>query len=385
MKKRAILAALLSLLLMLCAQSLGEGESPAMLRNGGSFVFVVKENGQIIGWGDNRTGQLGSRNTRRLYSPAAVAEGIDGNKLADIQCGNENTLFLMDDGTVYTCGTHYHGAQGLGKPSRSVITPTRIPELENIVQVSCGFGHNAALDRDGHVWVWGRNDHGQLGLGDKTERYSPAMIELEGITAISCGGKFMIAQDGQGRFWGWGYNEYRVLADDDRKNILSPELLQGFEELKIVSFSGGSDCAFWLDDEGTLWSRGRNDFRQLGSSETKGKKSGRMVRVDIPEKVASVVAYSSAVIALTENGNVYVWGNLTAGQSGIGKATSMLPTLSWDQGNAVEVANGSLILSFRTTDGKIYVTGFNKHGQLGNGSQTSTSHWSHNGVNVNDP
>ena len=28
-----------------------------MLRNGGSFVFAVKEDGTILGWGDNRNGE----------------------------------------------------------------------------------------------------------------------------------------------------------------------------------------------------------------------------------------------------------------------------------------------------------------------------------------
>lgn len=387
MKYKAAAAIILSLLLLLSGWSLGEEgtDSPAMLRNGGSFVFVVRKDGQIIGWGDNRCGQLGSTQTKLLLKPAPVADGIDGNRLKDIQCGNENTLFLMDDGTVYTCGSHYHGAQGLGKRGRHVITPTQIPELKNIVKIACGFGHNAALDRNGHVWVWGRNDHGQLGTGDKKEQASPVMIGLEGITDISCGGKFIIAKDADGRFWGCGYNKYKVLNGNKQKDILQPEILPGFEELNIVSFSGGSDCAFWLDDQGRLWARGRNDFRQLGSSLAKGEAVGELVRVEIPEKVASVVAYSSAVIALTEEQNVYVWGNLTAGQSGIGKSVSSLPLLSWDRGDAVEVANGSLICSIRTADGKIYITGYNKYGQIGDGTKRSTSHWIHNGINVNEP
>lgn len=387
MRKKAIPVIILILLFALCSRSLGEGSANtiAMLRNGGSFVFVVKENGQILGWGDNREGQLGAEKAKLLLKPTPVAEGLDGNELADIQCGNENSLFLMKDGTVFTCGSHYHGAQGLGKVSHHVLIPTQIPELKNIVQIACGFGHNAALDRDGHIWAWGRNDHGQLGIGNKKEQASPVMLDIEGIVEITCGGKFIIAKDKQGQFWGWGYNEYFVLTDQKQKDILSPVLLPGFDDLNIVAFSGGSDCAFWLDDQGRLWARGRNDFRQLGSSEAKGKAVAQLVQVDIPEKVASVVAYSSAVIALTEEKNVYVWGNLTAGQSGIGKSTSSLPILSWDKGDAEEIANGSLICSVRTSDGKIYITGYNKYGQLGDGTKRSTSYWLHNGINVNDP
>ena len=34
-----------------------------------------------------------------------------------------------------------------------------------IVQIACGRSHVMALNSDGHIFVWGSNDNGQLGLG----------------------------------------------------------------------------------------------------------------------------------------------------------------------------------------------------------------------------
>lgn len=355
----------------------------AMVRNGGSFVYVAREDGTIVGWGDNRMGQLGTTPAKLLLTPRPVADGINAAELADIQCGNENTLFLKKDGTVYTCGTYGRGAQGLGKLDHIVKEPTRIPDLENIVQISCGFGHNAALDAEGHIWIWGRNDYGQLGMGDKTARNRPVMLPLENIVYVNCGGKFTLAQDAEGKLWGWGSNTHQVLFPTQTQVYSKPMLLEGFEEKRIVAFSGGSDCAFWLDDQGTIWTRGRNEYKQLGSSDAKWKISGQLTTVDIPEKVSVVCAYSAATAALTENGNVYIWGSVSAGQLGTGKSPNgTLPVLVWDTGDAVEVAMGSLISSVRTEDGKVYVSGYNAYGQLGDGSTRSSNQWTWNGTTV---
>ena len=358
-------------------------EGCAMLRNGGSFVFVVRTDGSIVGWGDNRKGQLGAEKAKLLMTPQPVADGLNGLELADIQCGNENTLFLTKTGEVYTCGTYSRGAQGLGNVDRIVKKPTRIPGLEHIVQITCGFGHNAALDRDGHLWVWGRNDYGQLGLGDKSSRNQPVMLPMEGIVSVNCGGKFTLAQDRDGVLWGWGSNTHQVLAATRKEAYPEPLALEGFEGKKIVAFSGGSDCAFWLDDQGVIWTRGRNEYKQLGSSAAEWKISPELTTVDIPAKVRTVCAYSAATAALTEDGNVYIWGSVSAGQLGNGTAPNgVLPVLAWDGGDAVEIAMGSLISSVRTRDGRIHVSGYNAYAQLGDGTTRSSRNWTWNGTTV---
>lgn len=359
------------------------GESPVLLRNGGSFLLAVREDGSIIGWGDNRRGQLGMSAARVQVRPVPAAEGLNGNDLKDIQCGNNNTLFLMKDGTVYTCGTYSHGTQGLGPLKHNVNTPVRIPALSRIVQIACGFGHNAALDEDGHLWVWGRNDLGQLGIGNRKGQDTPVMLDLENIVDVTCGGKFMLARAADGREYGWGSNAWRVLEDSSRKEILSPVELAGLDGLEVTAFAGGSDMAFWLDSDGTLWSRGRNELNQCGSREAAPRMSPNLSRVDIPEKVVRIVGYSSVPIALTEGGNAYIWGCTTNGQIGKGKNPgAALPTAGWDTGDCVQVAAGSIFTSLLTADGRIYVTGYNAYGQLGNGNTSATFSWTWNGTNV---
>ena len=89
---KRLLSALTALLLLLFLTGTGTGETAeeepvARLRNGGSFVYVVREDGSILGWGDNRKGQLGTSPAKLLLKPRPAADGMDGKDLLDIQCG----------------------------------------------------------------------------------------------------------------------------------------------------------------------------------------------------------------------------------------------------------------------------------------------------------
>jgi alpha-tubulin suppressor-like RCC1 family protein len=56
--------------------------------------------------------------------------------------------------------------------------------------MSCGGQHVTAVQSNGCVWTWGRNDFGQLGHGDTNTRTIPVDIrnsDVLGITRVACG------------------------------------------------------------------------------------------------------------------------------------------------------------------------------------------------------
>lgn len=61
-------------------------------------------------------------------------------------------------------------------------SPPSSPQGKQLVCVSTGDYHNAAICQDGRLWVWGRGDCGQLGLGDDKNRWAPKA--LQGFTII---------------------------------------------------------------------------------------------------------------------------------------------------------------------------------------------------------
>ena len=64
--------------------------------------------------------------------------------------------------------------------------------------VSLGFEHSGCVTESGHVYTWGNNYYGRLGLGDENNRYSPTLVE-------ALAGEFCVRSDRRMvKIWG-GY------------------------------------------------------------------------------------------------------------------------------------------------------------------------------------
>lgn len=88
-------------------------------------------------------------------------------------CGWRHTVILDDRGRVWTLGgSNKHGQLGRAAVEGSPSVPQLVSSLEGrrVVDVACGWSHSLALVEDGQgrreVWGWGRNDRGQLALGE---------------------------------------------------------------------------------------------------------------------------------------------------------------------------------------------------------------------------
>lgn len=94
-----------------------------------------------------------------------VVECMGGKQVRKVSCGLHHTAFVTGEGEIYTCGNNENGQLGL-KDTRSRYTPTVLEELSQyrFKSVACGYYHTLALTEQGEVFVFGRNDRGQLGL-----------------------------------------------------------------------------------------------------------------------------------------------------------------------------------------------------------------------------
>ena len=66
---------------------------------------------------------------------------------------------------MYVWGYNQHGQLGLGH-FNNINTPQEL-NLPNVKKIICGSGpyHTIAITKLGKVYVWGNNQYGQLGLG----------------------------------------------------------------------------------------------------------------------------------------------------------------------------------------------------------------------------
>ena len=117
---------------------------------------------------------------------------------------------LKADGTVWTWGQNGNGELGNGISSTiGLSVPIQVSGLSNMIAVSGGDCHTAALKSDGTVWAWGCNNNskgvGNFELGDGTniERHTPVqVVGLSNVIAIAAGYLHSAAlrADGQGWF-----------------------------------------------------------------------------------------------------------------------------------------------------------------------------------------
>jgi alpha-tubulin suppressor-like RCC1 family protein len=162
-------------------------------------------------------------------------------------------------------------------------TPTKVANLPAVKHISVGYYSGAAIDMDGNLWTWGRNNNGQLGAG----------FSGSGTTATS---KIRVAST---------YN--------------APSKYSGLTGVK------------------------------------------------------DVVVAESHVIALMENGDVYVWGSNYYGRvcNGSSLSNAYVPLLVSHDGASIAIHMNSS--HFTTTDGEAYSCGGNSYGEIQTGSTNPTA------------
>ena len=108
---------------------------------------------------------------------------INSKNAVEVFCGNDHSFYINKDHHVYAWGHNNHGQLGIGSKENTP-QPTRIKELDPyegdyIVQIEGGEHHSIARTKDGAVYCWGNNEEGQLGIGDTYGEYRKEKAKAE--------------------------------------------------------------------------------------------------------------------------------------------------------------------------------------------------------------
>lgn len=94
---------------------------------GNDHTLVLSANGTVFGCGCNAVGQLGVRLVTD-YASTLTRIHLNG-RCVGIAAGPQTSVFVMADGSVYGCGSNDCGLLGVSLAKRSIGTPTLIPGL----------------------------------------------------------------------------------------------------------------------------------------------------------------------------------------------------------------------------------------------------------------
>lgn len=187
-----------------------------------------------------------------------------------VAAGSMHSLALTESGEVWSWGQPLTswGAPG-GDASNCFARqrePVRVEGAANCVRIAAGAFHNLALTASGHVLAWGNSDYGQLGLGSTTHVAQPAVVEelsKAGVVSLAAGGWHSGALTAGGLVYVWGRGEHgRLGLGEDWRDRLRPvELaLPG----RAAHLSLGGTHSLLITEEGELLSCGRPSFGRLG-------------------------------------------------------------------------------------------------------------------------
>ncbi|NXF11343.1 HERC5 ligase, partial [Smithornis capensis] len=149
------------------------------------------EGGELFTWGQNTHGQLGVGSQTTFIPQPQLVKGLKGVPLAHIAAGGAHSTAVSLSGAVYSWGKNNFGQLGLGD-TEDRDCPSYVGALEHwkTVFISCGAEHTAVLSKEGLVCTFGAGGAGQLGHNSTRNELLPRVVaELWGarVLQIACG------------------------------------------------------------------------------------------------------------------------------------------------------------------------------------------------------
>ena len=163
-----------------------------------SHTCAVLDNGSLMCWGANGDGQLGIGNisANGVWEPTFVNVG-SGVKAISVATASSSSCALLNNQSVKCWGRNNFGQLGLGNTSNNdVLTPHYVNFIGSSKPVSLHAGMNsycAKLD-NGSIACWGRNLDGELGLGNNTNQNTPVTLSIPAgrtVATVNLGKRFM--------------------------------------------------------------------------------------------------------------------------------------------------------------------------------------------------
>ncbi len=381
---------------------------------GSEYSCFMLDNGSVKCWGRNNLGQLGlgdtsnrGDNSSEMGDNLTVIDLGSGRIATAIEAGNHHTCALLDNASIKCWGSNASGQLGLGDTNNRGDGSNEMGDNLPTVDLGSGRTATAIASGDSHTCVvidnasikcWGKNESGQLGLGDTDNRGDgsgemgdnlPSVDLGTGRTAkvIAAGSSHTCAVLDNSLVKCWGENPYGQLGLGDTStrgdgsgemgdNLATVDLGSGRTATSITT-GGGYTCVLLDDDSVKCW--GRGNFGQMGTGEAFDVTSpNNAIDLGTGRTATAIAAGNNHTCAILDNSSIKCWGLNNSGQLGIGDTSTRgdgsgemgdnLATVDLGSGRtakAISVGDGHTCVVFDNAVVKCW--GLNNFGQLGLG------------------
>ena len=144
--------------------------------------LAVTSSGELYSWGSGSYGQLGNGARVNRNSPVR-AKFTEHYTLTKMVAGKHHSMLLTNEGHVYAFGANNQGQLGLPKKKKKNKKNVEVPTLvsymtsRKVSDIAAGSFHTAVMIEPYHVFTCGFNKYGQLGLGTTSDNSVFTFVE----------------------------------------------------------------------------------------------------------------------------------------------------------------------------------------------------------------
>lgn len=249
-------------------------------------------------------------------------------------------------------------------------------------QVIAGPGHSIVVTAKGDVYSFGVNCSGQLGLGDRENKFKPCLISsLQGIriTQAAVGLRRTMLVSDTGSVYTFGLDTFGWLDQYGGSNgncVNSPKLLESLKGVFVVQASIGGYFSAVLSREGRVYTFSWGRAERLGHSSELSDVEPRLLSGPLDDVLVAQIAAGNCYLLLLSyhptGMSVYSLGCGLGGKLGHGnKDFEGVPKLigHFQAFNIrpMSISAGAWHAAVMCRDGRVFTWGWNSSGCLGHG------------------
>lgn len=187
------------------------------------------------------------------------------------------------------------------------VSPRPYCIMKNIKKISSCIHHNAAIDQDDNLWIWGASTMAQMENGcysfDVAQQveYIPKK-KMEKISQVSIGALHTLCLDFDGVLWGWGHNAYGELGCGDIFRKDEPVKIMN----QVLCTFANNGQSYAIQNDYTLWGWGDNSENMFPCPYQECTKP-----IHLFDNAKFICSDGIVGFIIDINSNLYGWGSNT--------------------------------------------------------------------------
>ena len=285
---------------------------------GSVYTIALTEAGQVFSWGMGERGCLGHGNEQDLHTPKLV-EALQAMRVVGVAASVDYSLARTDAGRLFQWG--WLNDRAGASQHQQLFVPTLVTALQatKVVDMAAGGSFSLALNEAGRVYSWGYGGvcnalgHAwQPGVPHVHDKIStPTMIaalEPHKIVSVKSAG-YGLAISEAGRVFSWGDSFRGQLGHGDEETQLTPKLIEALQDVKVVVVEAGVSHSIAVTDDGQIYSWGDGKKGELGHGNMLDQFTPKRIEALQGLRVVGAKAGHQRSLAVTATGKVYSWGS----------------------------------------------------------------------------